>query len=65
MIFFFRQKMKDVLFQKTHGNMTFSVYMHKSYKYDIILLPKGDIFGINEKDDIYPRKYGAYVEMKY
>ena len=40
MILFFRQKMKDDLSQEIHGNMIFSVYMYKCYKYDIILLPK-------------------------
>ena len=37
---FFRRKMKDDLSQKTHGNMIFSVYMCKCYKYDITLLSK-------------------------
>ena len=40
MRFFFRRKMKDDLSQKTHGNMIFSVYMCKCYKYDITLLSK-------------------------
>ena len=39
-IFFFRRKIKDDLSQKIQGNMIFSVYMHKCYKYDITLLPK-------------------------
>ena len=38
--FFFGQKMKDALSQKIHGNMIFSVYMYKCYKYDITLLQK-------------------------
>ena len=38
--FFLKQKMKDDLSQKLHGNMIFSVYMYKCYKYDITLLPK-------------------------
>ena len=38
--FFFRRKMKNDLSQKTHGNMIFSVYMCKCYKYDITLLSK-------------------------
>ena len=36
--FFFGRKMKDDLFEEIHGNMVFSVYMYKCYKYDI--LPK-------------------------
>ena len=32
--------MKDDLSQEIHGNMIFSVYMYKCYKYDITLLPK-------------------------
>ena len=36
---FFR-KMKDGFSQEIHGNMIFSVYMYKYYKYDITLLPK-------------------------
>ena len=41
MIFFFRWKIKeDDLYQKTLGNMIFSVYMHKCYKRDIALLQK-------------------------
>ena len=35
--FFFGRKMEDDLSQEIHGNI-FSVYMYKSYKYDI--LPK-------------------------
>ena len=38
--FFFKRKMKDDLSQKIHGNMIFSVYMYKCYKYDITTLPK-------------------------
>ena len=38
--FFFRRQMKDDLSQKIHGNMIFSVYMSKCYKYDSTLLPK-------------------------
>ena len=37
---FFGWKMKDNLFQEIHGNTIFSVCTYKSYKYDIILLPK-------------------------
>ena len=75
---FFRQKMKNDLFQKIHGNMIFSVYLYKCYKYDVILLSKKakiiftrkntlkvDISGITEKDDIHPRKYGTSVEIPY
>ena len=70
--------MKDDLFQKIQGNMIFSVYMYKCYKYDTTLLPKktkiifsgkhtcnSDIFGITKKHDIYPRKYGISVEIPY
>ena len=38
--FFFGRKMKDDLSQEKHGNMIFSVYMHKCYKYDITPLQK-------------------------
>ena len=38
--FFFGQKMKGDLSQEIHGNMIFSVYMYKCYKYDITLLKK-------------------------
>ena len=38
--FFLRRKMKDDLSQKIHGDMIFSVYMYKCYKYDITLLQK-------------------------
>ena len=39
--FLFRWKMKqDGLYQKTYGNMIFSVYMRRCYKYDIFLLAK-------------------------
>ena len=58
--------MNDDLSYKIQGNMIFSVYMYKCYKYDITLLPKkakiifsqkntlkGDISGITKKDDIH------------
>ena len=39
--FFFRRKMKeDDLYQKTRGNMIFSVYMRRRYWRDIALLAK-------------------------
>ena len=38
--FFYGQKMKDDLSQEMHGNVTFSVFMYKCYKYDITHLPK-------------------------
>ena len=38
--FFFVRKMKDDLSQEIRGNMIFSVYMYKCYKYDITLLEK-------------------------
>ena len=74
--FFFRRKLKDYLSHKIHGNMLFSVYVHKCYKYDTSLLIKktkitlsrkntlkGDISGITEEGDIYPRKYDISVEI--
>ena len=51
LFFFFRRKIKDDLSQKVHGNMIFSVYMYKCYKYDITLLPK------KSKDNLLPKKY--------
>ena len=39
--FFFRRKMKkDVLYQKSCGNMVFSVYMRRRYRRDIAVLAK-------------------------
>ena len=39
--FFFRRKMKeDDLYQKTRGNMIFSVYMRRRYRRDIAFLAK-------------------------
>ena len=38
--FFIGRKMKNDLSQETHGNMIFSVYMYKCYKYDVTLLQK-------------------------
>ena len=39
--FFFRRKMKeDDLYQRARGNMVFSVYMRRRYKYDIAFLGK-------------------------
>ena len=64
--FFFRRKMKkDCLYQKTRGNMIFSLYLHRRYWRGIALLtkktkmprkntPKGDILSITVKDDIHP-----------
>ena len=70
--------MKDDLSQKIHGNIIFSVYMFKCYKYDVTLLPKkakiifsrkitlkGDISSITVNDDIHPGKYGISVEITY
>ena len=37
---FFVWKIKDDLSQEIYGNMIFSVYMYKCYKYNIALLPK-------------------------
>ena len=65
--FFFRRKMKeDGLYQKTRGNMIFSVYMHRGCRREVPFwqqkpniprknTPKGDISGITEKEDIHPR----------
>ena len=63
---------EDDLYQKTRGNMVFSVYMRRRYKHDIAPpgkktkmplprrnTPKGDI---SEKDDFYPRKYSISAE---
>ena len=36
---------------KIQGNMIFSVYMYKCYKYDITHLPK------KAKDNLFPKKY--------
>ena len=48
--FFFRGKMKeDDLYQKTHGNMMFSVYMRRCYKYAIALLAKKQRYPCPEK----------------
>ena len=67
---------EDDFYQKTRGNMVFSVYMRRRYKYDTALpgkktkmslppknTPKGDISRITEKDDIYPRKYSISAEI--
>ena len=40
MIFFFERKVKDDLSQEINGNMIFSVYMYKCYKYNITVLSK-------------------------
>ena len=65
--FFFRRKIKeDDLYQKTSGNMIFSVCMRRRIRRGITPLakkqrcpekntPKGDILGITKKDDIHPR----------
>ena len=58
--------------------MILSVYMYNCYQYDITLLPrksnimfsqkntlKVEICGITENDDIYPRKYGIFIEIPY
>ena len=58
--------------------MILSVYMYNCYQYDITLLPrksnimfsqkntlKVEICAITEKDDIYPRKYGIFIEIPY
>ena len=68
---------EDDLYQKIHGNMIFSVYMHQCYKRSVALLAKktmpssrkytlkGGISGIAEKDNIHPRKCGISVEISY
>ena len=38
--FFFAREMKDDLSQEIHGNIIFSVYICKCYKYDITLVQK-------------------------
>ena len=45
-------KMKDDFSQEIRGNMIFSVYLNKCYKYDITLVQKKKI-----KDDLLPKKY--------
>ena len=47
--FFFGRKMEDDLSQEIHGNMIFSVYMYKCYKYDITLLKKHQRWSSPEK----------------
>ena len=57
---------EDDLYQKTRGNMIFSVCMRRRIRRGITPLakkqrcpekntPKGDILGITKKDDIHPR----------
>ena len=57
---------EDDIYQKTHGNMIFSVYMRGRWGNDIALLakktkippkntPEGVISDITEKDDNHPR----------
>ena len=50
-------KMKDDLSQGIHGNMIFSVYMYKCYKYDITSLQKKSkmIFSRKKVIDILDR----------
>ena len=68
----------DDLYQKTRGNMIFSVYTRRRYRHDIALLakktkmtvprkntPKGDISSITEKDNIHPGKYGISAEIPH
>ena len=67
--------MKDDLYQKTRGNMIFSVYIigvtgvtlpsWQKNKDAQKNTPKGDISGITEKDDIHPRKYGISAEIPH
>ena len=47
-------KMKDDFSQEIHGNMIFSVYLNKCYKYDITLVQKKKK---KIKDDLLPKKY--------
>ena len=69
---------EDDLYQKTCENMVFSGYMRRRYKHDVALLakktrmtlprkntPRGDISGITEKDNVYPRKYGIFAEIPH
>ena len=76
MIFFGRKMKEDDFYQKTRGNMVFSVYMRRSTstalgpqqrkkkkKKDTLSrknTPKGDISGITGKDDIHPRNYCSH-----
>ena len=55
--FFFGRKMEDDLSQEIHGNMIFSVYMYKCYKYDITSLQKKSkmIFSRKKVIDILDR----------
>ena len=50
--FFYGRKMKDDLSQKIHGNMMFSVYMYKCYKYDITLLQKKSKMIFSQKNTL-------------
>ena len=50
--FFFRRKMKDDLSQEMHGDMIFSVYRYKCYKYDIILLQKKSKMILSRKNTL-------------
>ena len=70
-ILFFRRKMKDDLSQKIHGKiylvkMVFYYYFVK--KTEMIFSRKetlkDNIFGIIEKHDIHPRKYGISSNRK-
>ena len=50
--FFFGRKMKDDFSQEIHGNMIFSVYMYKYYKYDITLLQKNSKMIFSRKNTV-------------
>ena len=55
--FFFGWKMENDLSQEKLGNMTFSVYLYKYYKYDITLLQK-------IKDEL-PKKYKRWLLIAF
>ena len=69
---------EEDLYQKTLGNMVFSVYMRRRHKHDIAHLAKktkmplsrkntsrGDISGITKKDDIHPGKNGIFADIPH
>ena len=76
MILFFTRKIKDDLSQKIHlcifGKNDFFyllIWHYPSFKKAKIIFSwkntlKDDIFGIIEKDDIHPRKYGIFSDRK-
>ena len=57
--FFYRRKMKDDLFQKIHGNMTFFVYSEKM----VFLFPTNMKLPLlqKSKDDLLPKKTWHFI----